>query len=104
MFGLREDHDVAARCVLCSPLPARVDFWQRGDPTTGLSVAPAWRSRAASEGAVDPMVRAREAVARAHQRVTGQLAAQGRARPVVRWQAEDTADRDGCERAAGGST
>lgn len=104
MLGLRNDHDVdkehADLCRLCSPLPARSEYWQRGCPTTGLSVAPVWRPRAVSEGAIDPLVRARTAVAQAHQRVGGQLAVQGRA-PAVRWQAEDTAGQDGCERAVG---
>jgi hypothetical protein len=82
---------------------------------TGLPVAPVWRPRAASEVAVDPMLRARSAVGEAHQRLTahGRLAAeQCRVRQVVRWQAEDQAAdqsrREGADRgtpdlAAGGA-
>lgn len=106
-FGLRNDHDVdeeyAELCQLCSPLPVRSEYWQRGCPTTGLSVAPVWRPRVVSEVAVDPLVRARTAVTQAHQRMAAQLTEQGQARPVVRWQAEDMADRGGCERVAGGA-
>jgi hypothetical protein len=55
-------------------------------------VAPVWRPRAATEVTIDPMVRARSAVAEAHQRVAahGRLAAQQcRVRQMARWQAED---------------
>lgn len=62
MFGLRADHDVG-ECRLCSPLPARAEFWQRGCPTTGLPVAPVWRARVADESGADPLDRPREAVA-----------------------------------------
>lgn len=107
MFGLRNDHVVdeeyADLCRLCSLLPVRSEYWQRGCPTTGLSVAPVWRSRAVGEVAVDPLVRARTAVAQAHQRMAVQLTERGQARVVARWQAEDTAARGGCERVAGGA-
>jgi hypothetical protein len=51
-------------------------------------MAPVWRPHSASEVADDPMVRARAAVAEAHQRVAAQLAEQGRAQRVAGWHAE----------------
>lgn len=99
MFGLREDHERGD--LLCLRSPDRVGYWQRGCPTTGLPVAPVW-SRAAGEVAVDPMVWARSAVAKAHERV-GQLAERGRAQAVGWRPAEDTADQASCERAVGGA-
>jgi hypothetical protein len=111
MFTLREDHDEGD--YLCSPLPDREEFWQRGCPTTGLPVAPAWRPQSASETTGDPMVRARVAVVEADQRVAAQLAEQeGRERQAAGWHAEiqaadhsachDSVERDAPERAAGG--
>lgn len=49
-----------------------------------------------------PLARAREAVAQFHQR-GAEHAARDRAQQPARWHAEDTADRDGCERAVGGA-
>jgi hypothetical protein len=85
MFTLRQDHDEGD--YLCSRSPRRTEYWQRGDPTTGLPVAALWRPRAASELAVDPMVRARVAVAEAHQR---QVHAAGRSREVAADRVEPT--------------
>jgi hypothetical protein len=64
MFTLRADHDEGD--YLCSRSPRRAEYWQRGDPTTGLPAAALKRLWAGSEVAVDPMVRARGPVAKAH--------------------------------------
>jgi hypothetical protein len=105
MFGLRADHDEGD--CLCSRSPRRAEYWQRGDPMTGLPVAPVWRPRAATEVAVDPMVRVRSAVGEAHQRLAAhgrQAAEWGQVRQVARWLAEDQAAggsrREGVERGA----
>lgn len=91
MFGLRADHD-AGECRLCSPLPTRAEFWQRGCPMTGLPVAPVWRVRVAEESGADPLDRAREAVAQVQRVVADQQDVaptwSGRA---TQWQAQDQA-------------
>jgi hypothetical protein len=81
MIGLRSDPDADdyGTCRLCSSLPARSEFWQRGCPTTGLPVAPAWRpwpspdeATVAGSAEVDAIASAWHAVAQAHQRVAAQ--------------------------------
>jgi hypothetical protein len=71
MFGLRADHDADeyGECRLCSPLPVRAEFWQRGCPTTGLPVAPVWAPRVAGESGADPLDRVRGAVAQVQRAV-----------------------------------
>jgi len=102
MFGLRSDHDAEdyGECRLCSPLPARGEFWQRGCPTTGLPVAAAWRpslsaneATVAGSAEVDAIESARHTVAQAHQRVAAQQRAMHTARSgqLLRWQADNHA-------------
>lgn len=102
MLGLRSDHDAEdyGECRLCSPLPARPEFWQPGCPTTGLPVAPAWRPRpstgetaVADPIAVDAIGDARHAVNRAQQRVAARQRAPHIARSgqLVGWQVDDLA-------------
>jgi len=102
MFGLRSDHDAEdyGGCRLCSPLPARGEFWQRGCPTTGLPVAPAWRPRPSADEAmvagsaeVDAIQSARRAVAQAHQRVAAHQRAMHTARSaqLLCWQVDNHA-------------
>jgi hypothetical protein len=108
MFGLRADHDADeyGECRLCSPLPARAEFWQRGCPMTGLPVAPVWRAPVAGESGVDALDRAREAVAKVQRALADQQDVaptwSGRA---TQWQAHDQAvechrQEDGVERDA----
>lgn len=99
MFGLRSDHAAEdyGECRLCSPLPARGEFWQRGCPTTGLPVAPVWCPRSSTDekavadpAVVDPVDSARRAVAQAHQRVAARQRAVHTARSgrLACWQAD----------------
>jgi hypothetical protein len=102
MLGLRSDHDAEdyGECRLCSPLPAREDFWQRGCPTTGLPMAPVWRPRSSTDetavaapAVVDAIASARRAVARAQQRVAARQRATHTARSgqLVGWQVDNQA-------------
>jgi len=102
MFGLRSDHDAEdyGGCRLCSPLPARSEFWQRGCPTTELPVAAAWRPRSSTDevtvagsAEVDAIERARHAVTQAHQRVVAHQRAMHTARSgqLLRWQVDNHA-------------
>lgn len=102
MLGVRSDHNAEdyGECRLCSPLPAREEFWQRGCPTTGLPVAPVWRPRSSTDetavadpAAGDAVGSARRAVARVQQRIaTCQRAAHiPRSGQLLGWQLDDLA-------------
>lgn len=94
MFGLRADHDPDeyGECRLCSPLPVRAEFWQRGCPMTGLPVAPVWRVRVAEGSGADPLDRAREAVVQVQRVVADrQDVAPTWSGRATQWQAQDQA-------------
>ncbi len=102
MLGLRSDHEAEdyGECRLCSPLPAREEFWQWGCPTTGLPMAPVWRPRPSTDGTavaapavVDTVGSARRAVARAQQRVAARQRATRTARSgqLLGWQVDNQA-------------